>query len=701
MSDAVQQPEDDSSEDNEVPSQKEAEQDKGVSKKQSMSGKNTKALVGRFEIDPTSPIPEYNSGPIKAYRAKLTKGGGEFVALVSVPHLVPRHAKMDVYESIINPNLLRLIGRGSGYWPLDKVERYFLIYEQSGKPFVKKGAEQALHWKAEQVQEKILKPFVGILQDFRDKDFTHGNIRLSNIYEGRDGKMVLGDCLATPSGARQDAAFEPIERAMADPVARGPGTQASDIYSFGVVLAAALRAHDPFEGLEQDKIIQKKIDLGSYAAVTGKERFTGPILELLRGVLHDDPNQRWTIDEVLIWMDGRRLSPKQAAKKIVAQRPIVFCNKKYIQPITLAMDIEMNPQEAKRIYMDGELKNWFERALEKSDLYEKIETVMNFGGEIVNTKGHEDKFVSYMSMGIDPDAPVRFRGQRIHPDGLGTALAEAYALKQDLNVYADLINYNIVMSWIRIQSSNSIDIGGLVNKYDKCRMSLKQQKIGFGLERCLYILSAETPCLSSKLKDYYISSPEDMMHAYEDICEKGKAPLNFIDRHIAAFLSVKDNKIIDSYMIDLAAPERYKQMLATLNCFGLLQKRSKLPMMPNLANALADQLNVVYKRYHDRTVRETLKKNITRYAVEGDISKMAGLLDNVQVKQKDFEAFKKALREYRELDMEYKKLDMNLENKNKFGVATGQEASALISSIIAGLIILFVAFLYLSGSGVF
>ena len=191
------------------------------------------------------------------------------------------------------------------------------------------------------------------------------------------------------------------------------------------------------------------------------------------------------------------------------------------------------------------------------------------------------------------------------------------------------------------------------------------------------------------------------MFAYEDMCEKGKEPVSFIDRHIAAFLSVKDNKIIDSYVVDLNSGEQHKIVMANLKTMAMLQRRSKLPLFPGIASAVSNQLNVVYQRFHDRTVRDALKKNILRYAQEGDLVKMAGLLDNTDVHTKDLSAFKRAMNEYDSLKNEAARLELRLADKKTFGIATGQEISALISSVIAGIVILFVAFLYLSGGPIF
>ena len=44
-------------------------------------------------------------------------------------------------------------------------------------------------------------------------------------------------------------------------------------------------------------------------------------------------------------MDGRRLSPKQSAKRIKATRPVGFNGHKYIYPETLANDLYDNPAD--------------------------------------------------------------------------------------------------------------------------------------------------------------------------------------------------------------------------------------------------------------------------------------------------------------------------------------------------------------------
>ncbi|MFN3701056.1 MAG: hypothetical protein ACK4VI_05990 [Alphaproteobacteria bacterium] len=662
-------------------------------------------ILGDFEIDTQARVPSLDNGEVKAYKAKTRKGREGFFAYVSEPHLVPRHNKIEIYKTFINLHIPKLLKTEAIYWPPAEQERFiFIYYGEMGKKIIEPNKEQVFGLRNEVVYDKILKPLVSILQDFRDKDFVHGAIRASNIYDGGSNnysKIMLGDCLSAPSSYTQNSLYEPIDRAMAAPIARGPGTLQSDLYSLGVTLAVLLRQTDPMAGLSPEAIIKKKVEQGSYVAITGKDRFTGPILELLRGLLIDDAAQRWTIEDVGQWMDGRRLSPKQSSRKLVAPRPIHFSGKKYLSPMLLAMDIGNNPIELKKIIDDGDLKNWINRALEKPRLYERVEDAITVTKNSAQSANFEERLASNVSMALDGEAPIRYLQAHMHPDGIGSMLAEAFALKKDLNFFADIFTNSAAINWLKYQTNQNVDIGNLVQKYDSCRMYVRQKTLGFGLERCLYLLNPEVRCMSEKLKNYYVRSPEDMMFAFEDICQNGKSPPLFIDRHIAAFLSIKDSKLIDSLLPDLNMEEHYKKIMANLACFAIIQRRSQLPYFPAIAKVFSDNLHVVYKRFHDRTIREKLQKTIEKFAQDGDLIKMHALLENPELQQKDFIAFKKAMKEFEDLKKESTRLELKLVDKNTFGLATGQEASALISSIIAALIILFVGYLFFTGSSVF
>ena len=660
-------------------------------------------LGNNIEIYPDARLPDYDMGEVKAYQAMEKEGRGEkCFALVCEPHLVPRLRAAVVFPSIINASLLSLASHGVAYWPPAKQERCILVYRDApGKrALADTNGKQAMGWRQELVMNAVVPSLVNVLSDFRNKDFVHGSIRPSNMYMKSSGgvveRIVLGDCLSTPASYTQPALYEPIVRAMSDPLARGPGTVADDMYAFGVSLSVFLRSNDPCEGMSEEEIIKRKMEVGSYSTITGKDRFKGSILELLRGLLQDDATQRWTIDEVLTWLDGRRLSPKQSVPQKKAQRAISFMGEKYLLMPFLAMDLRKSPGEALKLIESNELQQWVTRSVEDDDAIERVEKAVQSIWEGGKGAGYEERLLSNVSQALDPDAPVRYKGMNIMGDGVGVMLAEAMVLKKDVRPFVELFLQGIVLNWVTGQRRLNIDTGSLISRFDSCRNYMRQTRIGFGIERCLYVLCPEVQCLSEKLRDYFVRGPDELLQSFEDMCAKGKSPSSFIDRHVAAFLSVKDSKCVDSFLYDLDAPEEYKRVLGNIKCMAAIQKRADIKALPYIAQAFQSMLPAVYERYHDREVREKIRKNIDKFVEEGSLVKMAGLLENMDVMGKDRAAFKAAMLEYRQLTDEARRLEASLENKETFGRATGKEVAAVVSSIIASVVIVFLTIAFLT-----
>ncbi|MDB2682934.1 hypothetical protein N9Z27_01630 [Alphaproteobacteria bacterium] len=655
------------------------------------------------EIYTDKRLPQYDNGPVKAYQAGTNKSSNaNLFALVCERHLVPRHNASEVYAGIMNPSLVSLAASGVVDWPLTKRQHFVLIYKSAPpEPLVKPDVDQALGMRQELAMEVFVKPMIGVLQDFRDKDFVHGSICPSNIYKRGSGakieSVVLGDCLSAPASYGQSVLYETIPRAMVDPVGRGVGTRVDDIYSFGVSLAVLLRSSDPLQGASDDEIIRQKILQGSYAAVTGKDRFTGSVLELLRGVLHDDPLQRWTIDEILLWTDGARLSPKQSVRHIKAARPLLFSEKKYIRPVFLAMDIDTNPHETQRIVDSGDLEQWIERSLDDQETLERYNVAINSSKEIGTGPGYDDRLVANLSTALDPSAPIRFRGLRLMGDGVGKALCEVVALKQDFRGFVDLFSQNIAMNWVGAQVSSSIDLGSLISKFDQCKKAVKLPKAGYGIERCVYMLSNETPCLSDTFKNHYVLTPDDLVLALEDLCKKGFSPSVFLDRHCVSFLAIRDPKVIENYLYDFDSGDRTKMMVASLKVLASIQKRGSLPPLPGVSEAFGTLMPEIYALYHDKKTQESLEKKLAPYIAKGDLYRIVEVVQDPDLLKKDLRSFKLAMIEYADLESENDILDKQLADKEGFGKATGNEFAAFVSSVIAGIVILFVLFTFMGG----
>ncbi len=668
---------------------------------------NIAVLSGEMEILVDKRIPHLDRGPSLAYATRASGQSHEgCFALVCENHLVPRSADAGKFSGIMSSGLINLVASGVVYWPPAQEERYVFVYESvSAKPIMKNIEEGGLGWKQDAVMNSIVVPMINVLMDLRDVDMVHGAINPMNIFGAgsKDGvdRVMLGECLSTPTSYLQPAMFEPIERAMVDPIAKGPGTSEDDIYAFGVTLVMILRSKDPLAGMSDEDVIRQKIELGSYVSLTGKDRFTGSILELLRGLLYDDRVQRWTLDEVESWLDGQRLSPKQSAKKQKASRPIHFNGERYFRSVLLAMDLEADQSEAMQMIDDGTLEQWISRSLEDNLAGGRLEKALEEAREDGRGPGYWDRLLPRVSVALDVDAPIRFKGMRINPEGFAGALAETYMLKKDLMPFVDIINQQLIMFWLGVQQEGRFDVGNLTSRFDSCRAFLRQNTMGYGVERCLYFLNPECRCISEKLEGYYVRNPEDIMYAFEDIAEKPNRPDLFIDRHIAAFLSVKDRRMIDPFFVELGAEEYHRKILGNIKTLATIQKRSRMEMFPGIAGWIVDILEPVYEHYHDRELQVSIRKKIEKMKEEGDLVKMITLLDKNDIKQRDFLNFRKAMEEYRALGEENLELRKKMENPEIFGKETGQEIAAIVSGVLAGIIILSFAFMHFTEAAIF
>lgn len=653
-------------------------------------------------------LPELDKGPVKAYAAQGSgKVAGSLVAMICADHLSPRSVTAGKYAGVINPYLARLVASGPVDWPQEKRQKYCFIYENNlGKPIMKDDRTGGLDWSQERVMSAVIAPMINVLTDLHNKDIVHGDIHPGNMFDGGSrttvDKILLGECLSTPASSLMPAVYETVERALATPTARGTGTREDDLYSFGVSLAVILRSVDPMKGLSDQEIIARKMDLGSYGALTGKDRFTGSILELLRGLLYDDRNQRWTLEEVQAWTDGRRLSPKQSAKKIKAARPAILNGKKYLRPESLARDMYNNIQETVHLIESGELDQWLQRAVEDKDMRERVDQAIQSAAEAGKGAGYAERLTTRTMIALNPLAPVRYKNLCFMPDGLGKAMTEAFVLKKDMTPFVEILTYYFVMQWLDVQEvSSAVDTGALIGRFDSCRAFVRQPKIGYGLERCIYFMDPECRCLSPKLRDFYIRNPEDMMLAFEKIAESPDRPAMFFDRHSVAFLSIKDRKNIDPYLSELGAEEAYKKVLGELKVLATIQKRSRLGNFPGITRWIAGNLGPVYERFHDRMLREAVQKKVEKLKETGDLVKITTIFDNHQTYEMDNLEFRRAMRRYYDLEGEGKRLQNKLSGDKikKYGQETGQQVAAVFSGVLAAMIILGAVFLALSGRG--
>lgn len=663
-------------------------------KEKSAPAKVAPAMLGDdIKIFPDRRLPHLDKKDIKAYEAE-TRSGGRGFALVCSDHMVIRADVVHKYTNVITSALPKLAGAGVVFWQPEAKEKYVMVYENTlGKPLSSRSAGQNIGIKADLALSTVMVNLVDAISSLHDRGVVHGNICLSNIFDGGSPNYesaMLGECLCAPDGYAQPILYETIERAFASPVAKGEVAFSDDIYALGVVLALLVAPHDCTEGMSQEEILMHKLELGTFNLMTSRDRLPGQIIEMLRGMLDEDPNNRWTIWEVKETLEGRRVTGKQSGKSIPkSSRPIEFIKRKFFRPDVFAVHLPKEPSLVTQMVDNGDIYMWLNRSLQSKPYEERYERAVEQAKKNSSTSNFADRVSAFIAAAMAPGFPIFYKGMAFSPAGVGNLLADAIANRKDINPFLEILSGDLVSFWAQCKSSAGQVVVEDISKFETCRMYLLQKHVGFGIERCLYFLSPYLHCMSDKLLAYHVRSSSDLLRALEQLAQQGKnRPSWFVDRHILAFLYTHDKSVVESNSADFNATEKFRQVIAVLKTFAKIQARDKMGPLPNLSTWIGEHTEDMVNRFHDRQMRKKVKADLEKLKSKGDLTSMAQLFNNQEEMQNDMRLFVQAMKHYDVLRLESRRLALELETNKNFGVGSGQQVATLVSGLVATAVVL-------------
>lgn len=638
-------------------------------------------LNGEIEIFPNKPMDAFASFETRAFEARDIREGRPLIAMTAGRSRGPRTTAVGSYQNIRNPHLLKLVASGIIEWPGDGKQVYTFVFDQPpARRLLTPGTARTLRIHDDRIIPALIQPLVSVLSELRAVDLVHGGITAENIFiAGAEGSelAILGEGLTSAPFFRHSVVYETIERAMAQPGGRGPGNEKNDLYSLGVCVAMVLRGGNPLAGKSPEEIINEKIDKGTYGALIGGERLPTHLAEFLRGVLHDDEITRWNLEDAQRWLEGRRLSAKQPYNMVKARRPFIFRERKFWDLRTLAMSFAAHISDAAALLEKDAFDLWLKRNFEDRDLEQRMEKLW-----AKEDGAMRERVVSDLAQSLDPYAPVRYKGLAIFPDGFGTALADAMARGEDVQSYAELIALQLFNSWIGQRYEEIPDASSTTATFEKCRNFLAQKMAGYGIERVLYSLNKEIVCLSPALRDFYVLGPGHLLMALERIAQRGAKLDSILDRHMVAFISVRDPKSIDPYLGHIISHDRAYQVIGVLRSLSAIQRRFRIAPVPALSRMLVPMMGGAVERFYDQDLRQDILKKLAVAGEGGSLSALLDLVDAPPVVQDDQVRYAYARREFALLMRERAALDMQLSRRGVFGLAAGRQVALLVSSVI-------------------
>ncbi len=664
------------------------------------SSADGRVMIGQdIEIFYSRPRQDLASFETIAYEAVDRRHPGAQLALMCRNSRVPRVTAIGSYKSIKNPNLLRLIEAGIVDWKPENRQRLALVFDMPAGKKLQAGPDAIpVRMSEERIVQALISPVLSVLGDCRSASLVHGAITLENMFlSGAEGAetVVVGECLSSAAAYRVPPVFLTAERGMANPAGRGVGTVKDDLYALGICVAMVARGQNLMQGRSVAQMIMEKIESGSYIFASGGERLPGGISDFLRGVLNDDEIQRWDIDDALRWVEGRRPSPKQPRVTLRAARPFVFKGEKYWDLRSVAMAMCNNIADASNAIEKDHFDLWVKRNFEDKTMNERVDKLWE------KEKGAtRERLIACLSTALDPYAPVRYKNIFAFPEGFGMSLAMAIAKNDDVQTHAEIIAGQYFSSWVSQRFEDMPDASAWVGTFEKCRNFLSQKMPAYGIERVLYILNKEVPCLSPVFANYVVLGPGGLLLALEDISRRSERPENILDRHMMAFISVREPKMIDPHLGHVISRERSFQLIGIARTLTAIQRRFQTGPVPGVGNWLISMIAPAIEKFNDRDMRQELSKRMNRLMDSGNLAGILELIDDPRLVQDDLARFALARKEYAGLNRERAQIDGQLKKRQNYGRAAGRQAAMLVSAFLSSLIILvYLMYRFTGGEG--
>lgn len=660
------------------------------------SGGSGNALLvgGRYEVNPQQPLPELDCGPVTAYAATEVRGTARDVyALMSDPELPPRFDTVPTIRRIDHNNLVRVLDWGVIDWPHDGRRRPAVIIERPAGPKVMSTlADKIEPFREEPLTRRVIQPFAQVLSELKYQGLAHRNIQPDNLFfDGHDrdrAPIMLGEGVSAPAGLIQHPAYATIESCLAEPAGRGEGDESHDLYAFGVTLAALLIGESPLYGLSDEAIAQRKIMQGSYTAIVGSHRLPLPLLEVLKGLLNDDAAERWKLEDLEMWIGGRRLSPKQQVLPSKSSRPLEINGETYVTARDVAAGLGKHWDVALTIVEDGTLDNWLRRSLSDDSRTEAVSAVRAEADN--STTDNADADLAKVCIALDPQGPIRMRNFCAVLDGIGPLLSARFADPVAVELFTKIIGANLPAFWMQLCLKPKPEFYRHASSFERVRSYIDTPLMGHGVERALYDLNPTTPCRSPLLENDFVVNLDQLLPSLEHVAVSNPGILgNVVDSHIAAFIASRVKATLTSEFRALHDPEdAFDAALAATRVLSVVQDSNTLEPVPALCGYLEKLLQPGVDQYHNRTRRSEILEKLRAAAESGSFAKLLAIIDNYEDRTNDEYEYRASVGLFEETIMQLRQVAYEREHRAAYTNELGGQVASLVSGVAATVAIL-------------
>lgn len=620
-----------------------------------------------LQVDVSSPLPELNSTGGLAFKARDTSRGKRPIYAVVQRDDVPVRA--DVFRklsrvpaaNLVNPLALAVLPIAlDGAGPRERIVTFFDL--PASQPLLQSG-QQATSIPFPTIRQSILPACVRALSALHGRGILHRCIRPEAVFMSGTGSQdfFLGECVSTPPGACSSAAFEPLERAVASNLGRGEGDESCDIFALGVTILSLFFGQTLGRHMNREQLLEARINQGSFWALSRGRDLPGAMNILMRGMLNDDPEDRWSLQDLANWLDGAVPSRRAGMRSWALARPVKFNGKMYTDRRLLAHVFAKDERQAAEFLRKTDFSNWIQQIISTEVFTDKLDRLLDVRPEMdLSASGSSDsKLVARVCAFLDPRGPVRYRGLSFMLDGIGVALAHDFAKRNEkaLIAWEDMLRGGLLSTLVEIMMEKHKAYKAVYANLIPTVELTKNMDVGGGLEYALYILCDGAPCHSPLFEGKTVTSLNAVIVTLDEVTKPTANPTSLLDRHVMAFISARGKTFEGIFKRMAASYQDPADLMPTImELFSVLQIQAGQPALNNLAKVLLSSYKPVTKKIRSKSTRKKVEEHLKKLENLGHLSKILQQVNMSKVLVEDEARFNKARDQALALRKEYARM---------------------------------------------
>lgn len=308
--------------------------------------------------------------------------GGQYVAKIYRREAALREEVTQALEKIDSPFVAR---------PLERIEHDGAQAEIL--PYFPNGSLQGVRFNLDQLRENVIPQVNEGIETLHGAGILHKDIKPSNIMRGGQNLALIDFGV---SSVMNDGRTVLVSKTGMTPEYAAPETfknvylAESDYYSFGITLYELFCGYTPYANMSSEEIEQYV----SVQRIPYPEDMPMELQELISGLTYydvtnrndpDNPNRRWTGDEVRRWLAGEKLPIPGEGAGSTDMPPFEFRDAEYTEISGLVRALADHWEAGKRLLFRGELTKYF-----RSWSIERARACLEAEEEAARTNGRDD-----------------------------------------------------------------------------------------------------------------------------------------------------------------------------------------------------------------------------------------------------------------------------------------------------------------------